>query len=82
MVNARLLAISTVSGPWPINAIYQAHVMRYMSARGLSARGDRKVWAFLGDGECDEPETLGAISLADREQLENLILLLTVILAL
>jgi len=64
----------TVSmGLGPINSIYQAHVMRYMSARGLSARGDRKVWAFLGDGECDEPETLGAISLAGREQLENLI---------
>ena len=64
----------TVSmGLGPIQAIYQAHVMRYMSARGLSARGDRKVWAFLGDGECDEPETLGAISLAGREQLENLI---------
>lgn len=64
----------TVSmGLGPIMAIYQAHVMRYMSARGLAARGDRKVWAFLGDGECDEPETLGAISLAGREQLENLI---------
>lgn len=63
----------TVSmGLGPIQAIYQAHFMRYMSARGLSARGDRKVWAFLGDGECDEPETLGAISLAGREQLENL----------
>jgi pyruvate dehydrogenase E1 component len=64
----------TVSmGLGPLQAIYQAHVMRYMSARGLSPRGDRKVWAFLGDGECDEPETLGAISLAGREQLENLI---------
>ncbi|GAA5316294.1 MAG: pyruvate dehydrogenase (acetyl-transferring), homodimeric type [Candidatus Pelagadaptatus aseana] len=64
----------TVSmGLGPIQAIYQAHVMRYMSARGLSPRGDRKVWAFLGDGECDEPESLGAISLAGREQLENLI---------
>ena len=64
----------TVSmGLGPIQAIYQAHVMRYMSARGLSSRGDRKIWAFLGDGECDEPETLGAISLAGREQLENLI---------
>lgn len=64
----------TVSmGLGPISAIYQAHVMRYMSARGLAARGDRKVWAYLGDGECDEPETLGAISLAGREQLENLI---------
>ncbi len=64
----------TVSmGLGPINAIYQAHVMRYMSARDMVKRGDRKVWAFLGDGECDEPETLGAISLAGREGLENLI---------
>mgnify|MGYP003684744847 FL=1 len=64
----------TVSmGLGPIQAIYQAHVMRYLSARGLVARGDRKVWAFLGDGECDEPESLGAISLAGREGLENLI---------
>ncbi len=64
----------TVSmGLGPIQAIYQAHVMRYMSARDLSPRGDRKVWAFLGDGECDEPESLGAISMAGREQLENLI---------
>lgn len=64
----------TVSmGLGPIQAIYQAHIMRYMSARGLKSRGDRKIWAFLGDGECDEPETLGAISLAGREQLENLI---------
>lgn len=64
----------TVSmGLGPLQAIYQANFMRYMSARGLCSRGDRKVWAFLGDGECDEPETLGAISLAGREQLENLI---------
>ncbi len=64
----------TVSmGLGPLQAIYQAHVMRYMSARGHVPRGDRKVWAFLGDGECDEPESLGAISLAGREQLENLI---------
>ena len=64
----------TVSmGLGPIQAIYQAHVMRYLSARGLAPRGDRKVWAFIGDGECDEPETLGAIGLAGREQLENLI---------
>ena len=64
----------TVSmGLGPIQAIYQANFMRYMSSRGLSSRGDRKVWAFLGDGECDEPESLGAISLAGREQLENLI---------
>ena len=64
----------TVSmGLGPINAIYQAHVMRYISARDLVKRGDRKVWCFIGDGECDEPETLGAISLAGREELENLI---------
>ncbi|WP_276317523.1 pyruvate dehydrogenase (acetyl-transferring), homodimeric type [Neptunomonas marina] len=64
----------TVSmGLGPIQAIYQAHVMRYLSARDLINRGDRKVWAFLGDGECDEPESLGAIALAGREQLENLV---------
>ncbi len=64
----------TVSmGLGPIQAIYQAHVMRYLSARSLINRGDRKVWAFLGDGECDEPESLGAIALAGREQLENLV---------
>ncbi len=64
----------TVSmGLGPIQAIYQAHVMRYLSARSLINRGDRKVWCFIGDGECDEPETLGAISLAGREQLENLV---------
>ena len=64
----------TVSmGLGPLQAIYQAHFMRYMSARNLSPRLDRKVWAFLGDGECDEPESLGAISLAGREKLENLI---------
>ena len=63
----------TVSmGLGPIQAIYQAHVMRYLSARDLVPRGDRRVWAFLGDGECDEPETLGAIALAGRERLENL----------
>lgn len=64
----------TVSmGLGPLQAIYQAHFMRYMSARGLVPRKGRKVWAFLGDGECDEPETLGAIGLAGREKLENLI---------
>ncbi|MDH2431583.1 pyruvate dehydrogenase (acetyl-transferring), homodimeric type [Pokkaliibacter sp. MBI-7] len=64
----------TVSmGLGPIQAIYQAHIMRYLSARDMVKRGDRKVWCFLGDGECDEPESLGAISLAGREKLENLI---------
>ncbi|WP_370981543.1 pyruvate dehydrogenase (acetyl-transferring), homodimeric type [Agaribacterium sp. ZY112] len=64
----------TVSmGLGPITSIYQAHFMKYMDSRGLATRGDRKVWAFLGDGECDEPESLGAISLAGREKLDNLI---------
>lgn len=65
----------TVSmGLGPITAIYQARFMRYLTARGLIAQNDdRKVWAFLGDGECDEPETLGAIALAARENLDNLI---------
>jgi pyruvate dehydrogenase E1 component len=64
----------TVSmGLGPLQAIYQAHVMKYLDARGLAEMGDRKVWAFLGDGECDEPETLGSISLAGREGLDNLV---------
>lgn len=64
----------TVSmGLGPIQAIYQAHVMKYQQSRELVDHGDRKVWAFLGDGECDEPESLGAISLAGRERLNNLI---------
>ena len=64
----------TVSmGLGPITAIYQARFMRYLTARGLVEENKaRKVWAFLGDGECDEPETLGAISLAARENLDNL----------
>jgi pyruvate dehydrogenase E1 component len=64
----------TVSmGLGPIMGIYQAHIMRYMSARGLVPRNDRKVWVFCGDGEMDEPESKGAIALAGREELENLI---------
>ena len=64
----------TVSmGLGPIMGIYQAHIMRYMSARGLVPRNDRKVWVFCGDGEMDEPESKGAIALAGRESLENLI---------
>lgn len=64
----------TVSmGLGPIKSIYQARFNRYMEARGLIPKTDRKVWAFLGDGECDEPESLGAISLATREKLDNLI---------
>ena len=64
----------TVSmGLGPIMAIYQARFMRYMEGRELIQNKDRKVWAFLGDGETDEPESLGAIGMAGREKLDNLI---------
>ena len=64
----------TVSmGLGPIMAIYQARFMRYMEGRGLADNTGRKVWAFLGDGETDEPESLGAIGMAGREKLDNLI---------
>ena len=64
----------TVSmGLGPLMAIYQARFLKYLAGRGLADTSDRKVWAFIGDGECDEPETLGAISLAGRERLDNLI---------
>src|SRR6516225_1109904 len=64
----------TVSmGLGPIMAIYQARFNRYLEDRGLKHTNGYKVWAFLGDGETDEPETLGAISLASREKLDNLI---------
>jgi pyruvate dehydrogenase E1 component len=64
----------TVSmGLGPIQAIYQARFSRYLEDRVLKQRSDQKVWAFVGDGETDEPETLGAISLAAREKLDNLI---------
>ena len=54
-------------------AIYQARFLKYLQGRGLADTANRKVWAFLGDGECDEPESLGAISLGGREQLDNLV---------
>jgi pyruvate dehydrogenase E1 component len=64
----------TVSmGLGPIMAIYQARFMRYLQGRGLADTTNRKVWSFLGDGETDEPESLGAIGLAGREKLDNLI---------
>jgi pyruvate dehydrogenase E1 component len=64
----------TVSmGLGPIMAIYQARFNRYLEDRGLKPATDAKVWAFLGDGETDEPESLGAITLASREKLDNLI---------
>ncbi|RHW22969.1 pyruvate dehydrogenase (acetyl-transferring), homodimeric type [Pseudomonas jilinensis] len=64
----------TVSmGLGPIQAIYQARFMKYLEHRGFIEPGKQKVWCFVGDGETDEPETLGAISLAGREKLDNLI---------
>ncbi|MGH8727245.1 MAG: pyruvate dehydrogenase (acetyl-transferring), homodimeric type [Burkholderiales bacterium] len=64
----------TVSmGLGPIMAIYQARFMRYLHDRGILDSSERHVWAFMGDGEMDEPESLGAISLASREKLDNLI---------
>jgi pyruvate dehydrogenase E1 component len=64
----------TVSmGLGPIMAIYQARFMRYLEDRGLKEKSNAKVWAFLGDGETDEPEALGAITLPARERLDNLI---------
>ena len=64
----------TVSmGLGPLMAIYQARFLRYLHGRGLRRHTQRKVWAFCGDGEMDEPESLGAISLAGREKLDNLI---------
>jgi pyruvate dehydrogenase E1 component len=64
----------TVSmGLSPIMSIYQARFNRYLENRGLKKPSDQKVWAFLGDGEMDEPESLGAISLAGRDKLDNLI---------
>ena len=64
----------TVSmGLGPLMAIYQARFLKYLNARGLADTANRHVWAFLGDGEMDEPESLGAISLASREKLDNLI---------
>ncbi len=64
----------TVSmGLGPLMAIYQARFLKYLHARGLANTEGRKVWVFCGDGEMDEPESLGAISLAGREELDNLI---------
>ncbi len=64
----------TVSmGIGPLNAIYQARFMRYLENREIIAKTPRKIWAFIGDGESDEPETMGSLTLAPREQLDNLI---------
>ena len=65
---------ATVSmGLGPIMAIYQARFLSYITDRGLYKKTDRKVWAFLGDGEMDEPESKGALTLASKEELDNLI---------
>ncbi len=64
----------TVSmGLGPIMAIYQARFLRYMEARDLNPKSNRKIWAFMGDGEMDEPESMGAIRLAGAEKLDNLV---------
>jgi pyruvate dehydrogenase E1 component len=64
----------TVSmGLGPLMAIYQARFLKYLHARGIADTANRKVWVFCGDGEMDEPESLGAISLAARERLDNLV---------
>ena len=65
---------ATVSmGLGPIMAIYQARFLNYITDRGIYKKSDRKVWAFLGDGEMDEPESKGALTLASKEELDNLI---------
>jgi pyruvate dehydrogenase E1 component len=65
---------STVSmGLSPLLSIYHARFNRYLEDRGLQPKNDARVWAFIGDGECDEPESLGAITVASREELDNLI---------
>ncbi|HSC03337.1 MAG TPA: pyruvate dehydrogenase (acetyl-transferring), homodimeric type, partial [Solirubrobacteraceae bacterium] len=65
---------STVSlGIGPVTSIYQARFMKYLQARGLAQTDGRKVWCFVGDGEVDEPETMGSIGMAGRERLDNLI---------
>ncbi|MDL2284630.1 pyruvate dehydrogenase (acetyl-transferring), homodimeric type [Oxalobacter sp. OttesenSCG-928-P03] len=67
----------TVSmGLGPMMALYQARFMKYLDARGIADMADRKVWVFCGDGEMDEPEAMGAISMASREKLDNLIMVI------
>src|ERR1700721_736227 len=59
-------------GIGPISSIYQARFMRYLENRGLKSAADRHVWGVFGDGEMDEPESIGALTLATREKLDNL----------
>ena len=74
VAHAGLLAVPTVSmGLGPMMAIFQARFVRYLEHRGIVPPSDRKVWAFLGDGEMDEPESMGALTMPVREKLDNLI---------
>ena len=74
MVDARFLAIANgIDGPWPADGHLSARFLKYLHARGLANTEGRKVWVFCGDGEMDEPESLGAISMAGREGLDNLV---------
>jgi pyruvate dehydrogenase E1 component len=74
LADAEFWQFPTVSmGLGPLQAIYQARFLKYLHDRGIADTSGRKVWAFLGDGETDEPESLGAITLASREKLDNLI---------
>ncbi len=66
-------APSVSMGLSPIMGLYQARFNRYLEDRGLKPKDDFKIWVFMGDGECDEPEALGAITMASREKLDNLI---------
>src|SRR3569623_2530339 len=69
------LQFPTVSmGLGPLMAIYQARFLKYLHARSIAATANRKVWAFCGDGEMDEPESMGAIGMAARENLDNLVM--------
>ena len=60
-------------GLGPITAVYQARFMRYLNNRGFASAATRRVWAFVGDGEMDEPESIAGLSIAAREELDNLI---------
>ena len=74
LADARLLGVShRVDGPGADHGDLPGAVQRYLTDRGIRDMSSKHVWAFLGDGECDEPETLGAITLASREKLDNLI---------
>ena len=74
MADARFLAIADgIDGPQPADGHLSGAFLKYLHARGLANTEGRKVWVFCGDGEMDEPESLGAISMAGREGLDNLV---------